>query len=195
MMSSFERRICMKAKKSAAKKSAGRKTGARRTPNVIAMLTEDHNKVKKMFKEFEGLKEGKGDQRKQDLAQQICQELTVHTMVEEEIVYPAAREEIDEEDILDEADVEHASAKQLIQQIQKMKPGDDHFDATVKVLGEYVNHHVKEEQTELFKQMRQAKMDLADLGTRVMERKAELEGSGEAMGRSAGRRGESRTQM
>ena len=185
----------MKAKKTAARKSTARTANSRRAPNVIAMLTEDHNKVKKMFKEFEGLKEGKGNQRKQELVQQICQELTIHTTIEEEIVYPAAREEIDDEDIMDEADVEHASAKQLIQQLEGMKPGDDHFDAMVKVLGEYVNHHVKEEQGEMFKQMRKAKMDLAELGTRVMERKTELQGEEEGTGRGAGRRSESRTQM
>jgi len=108
------------------------------------------------------------------LAARICRELTVHAQIEEEIFYPAAREVLRDEDLIDEATVEHASAKDLIAQIESSSPGDDLFDAKVKVLGEYINHHVKEEQNELFPKMRQTSLDLTEIGQRMMARKQEL---------------------
>lgn len=143
----------------------------KRAPNVITLLTEDHQKVTKLFKDFESSKAGK---RKAELVAKICKELIVHTTVEEEIVYPAAREAMDEEDLMDEADVEHAGAKSLIAQLQKAQPGSDHYDAKVKVLSEYIKHHVKEEREKMFPKMRKAKMDLAGLGQQVAQRKKEM---------------------
>ena len=143
--------------------------------DAVKVLTADHTKVKKLFKEFEKLKEDGGAREKADLVEQICNELTVHTTVEEEIFYPAVREAIDDEALLDEADVEHASAKALISQLSKMRPGEDHYDAKVTVLGEYIDHHVKEEQDEMFPKARRAKMDLAALGERLLQRKEELQ--------------------
>ena len=96
-------------------------------------------------------------------------------MVEEEIFYPALGESIEEEDLMDEADVEHESAKSLIKQLSKMRPGEDHYDAKVTVLGEYVNHHVEEEQSEMFPKAKRAKVDLVELGERITQRKEQLQ--------------------
>jgi len=147
--------------------------------DAIALLTEDHKKVQKLFKDFEKLKEEEDEERRQQLVTMICAELTIHAQIEEEIFYPAARDAVDDEDLLDEAEVEHASAKSLIAQLSSMEPGDELYDAKVTVLGEYVNHHVKEEQDELFPKVRKAKVDIKALGEQMMERKQELQ---EAMG-------------
>ncbi len=147
--------------------------------DAIAVLTEDHKKVKKMFKDFEKLKKGDGsDDRKEQLVQQICTELTIHAQVEEEIFYPAVREAIDDDDLMDEADVEHASCKELIAQLEAMSAGDDHYDAKVTVLGEFIDHHVKEEQDEMFPKVRKAKVDTAGLGAQIMQRKQQLQKGG-----------------
>lgn len=144
--------------------------------DAVKLLTADHAKVKKLFKQFEKMNgEEGGTKEKSALVQQICMELTVHAKVEEEIFYPALREAIDDEDLMDEADVEHAGAKSLIAQLVVMKPGDDHYDAKVTVLGEYIDHHVKEEQDDMFPKARKAKVDLAELGERIAQRKEELQ--------------------
>jgi len=144
-----------------------------RAKDAVALLIADHKKVQKMFKEFEKL--GDEDQeRKAEIVTLACGELKVHTTLEEEIFYPALREAIEEQDLLDEAEVEHASAKELISQLESMKPGDDLFEAKFTVLGEYVNHHIKEEQGEMFPKAKQAGIDLAALGEEMMTRKQEL---------------------
>jgi hemerythrin superfamily protein len=153
-----------------ASKTKARST-SRRAPNAINLLTEDHAKVRKMFKQFEKTKEKMDDSEKSELVQQICMELTLHTQVEEEIFYPAAREAIEEQDLLDEAEVEHASAKELISQLQSMQPSDELYDAKVTVLGEYVEHHVKEEEKEMFPKVRKARLDLELLAEQIEERK------------------------
>ena len=151
------------------------KTAARRTKNdAIKLLTADHAKVKKMFKELEKLSKKDDEEGKQELATQICQELMVHAQLEEEIFYPAAREAIEDEDLMNEAVVEHNSAKELIAQIQSMGASDPMFDATVKVLGEYVNHHIEEEQNEIFPKVEKAKVDLEEIGAEIAQRKEEL---------------------
>jgi len=152
-----------------------RKTPTRRPKDAIALLIADHKKVQKMFKDFEKL--GEEDQaQKGELCTQICAELKIHTMLEEEIFYPAMRVAIEEQDLLDEAEVEHASAKELISQLEGMKPGEDLFDAKVTVLGEYVNHHVKEEQNEMFPKAKKTEVDMVALGEEMMERKQQLMG-------------------
>ena len=164
-----------RAKSSAQEKSAPAKSGRRDGQDAIALLTEDHKAVQAMFKAFVKLQEEDGsDEEKAELVQQTCAALTVHTQIEEEIFYPQVREAIDDSDLLDEAEVEHATAKDLIEQLEVMEPGDELYDARFTVLGEYVNHHIKEEQDELFPEVRAAKMDLAALGAELADRKKEL---------------------
>jgi hemerythrin-like domain-containing protein len=138
----------------------------------------DHKNVQKMFKEYEELTKSRArsaTQKKMELARQICTELTVHTQIEEEIFYPACREAIKDTDLLDEATVEHQSAKELIAQIEQGGEADEMFDAKVKVLGEYVNHHIKEEKNELFPKARSArKLDLVTMRDELEARKEEL---------------------
>ena len=167
-----------KPAKRPAKKSA-RQTSrtAARVPKTeaITQLTADHAKVKKMFKQYDRLaKADAGDGDKRQLAAMICAELTAHATAEEEIFYPAARSALDEPDLIDEADVEHASAKDLIAQIEGSSPSDDHYDAKVKVLGEYINHHVQEEEGEIFPKVRRAKLDTVTLGEQIAQRKAQI---------------------
>jgi hemerythrin-like domain-containing protein len=142
--------------------------------DAIEILTEDHKKVQKIFKEFEKNKEDAGEEEKAEMVRTVCQELTIHAQIEEEIFYPALRKVI-EEDLLDEAEVEHGSAKQMIAELEKMEPGDDLYDAKFTVLGEYVNHHIKEEQKEIFPQAKKAKLDLEQLGKKLMRRKQALQ--------------------
>lgn len=142
--------------------------------DAIALLIEDHEHVKSMFEQYEEL----GDRAhvsKHKLALQICEELTKHATAEEEIFYPAVRQATKEEDLVDEAVVEHASAKDLIAQIISMEPTDDLYDAKVKVLGELIDHHVKEEEGEMFPKARKAKLDLMALGEAIAARKEQIE--------------------
>ena len=144
------------------------------------LLDTDHRNVKKMFKEYEelsGSRARNAAQKKMDLARQICQELTVHAQIEEEIFYPALRNALKDTDIIAEAEVEHQSAKDLIAQIEGMPEADEMFDAKVKVLGEYIDHHVKEERNEIFPKARSArKLDLVAMRDELMQRKEELMG-------------------
>lgn len=142
--------------------------------DAIGMLTADHREVEELFKQYEGLGEG-ANARKKKLADQICTALTLHTMIEEEIFYPAMREEGDDSGaMVDEAVVEHASAKDLIAQLQEMDPEDELYDAKVKVLSEQIEHHVKEEETEMFPKAKKAGLDLAALGEEMALRKDEI---------------------
>ena len=157
--------------------SAGSKSGrkneraAAKPADAIKLLKDDHKEVKTYFRQYEDLED---DTEKQALADKICMALTVHAQIEEEIYYPATREAIDDDDLLDEAEVEHANAKQLIAEIQAMKAGDRLFDAKVTVLGEYINHHVEEEESEMFPESRDSDLDLKALGVQMAERKAQL---------------------
>jgi hypothetical protein len=150
-------------------------TAAAAKADATLLLTRDHTEVHELFKHYEKLAESHAEASdRQAMAEQICTMLTVHATIEEEIFYPEAREAGVESDLLDEAEVEHSSAKALIAQIRAMQPDEALYDAKVKVLGEYVDHHVREEQEELFPKCRKAKMDLADLATRLDDRKTEL---------------------
>ena len=155
-------------------KSSDKSSSTTANQDAFALLTADHKRVKSLFKEFESLKDEGDDDRKAALVETICNELTVHARVEEEIFYPALREVIEDEDLMDEADIEHASAKQLIAQIEQLQVGGDHYDATVTVLSEYIDHHVKEEEGEMFSKARKADIDSAVLGEEMAVRKAEL---------------------
>jgi hemerythrin superfamily protein len=150
-------------------------TAAMAKTDATALLERDHREVKKLFKQYEKLAdaEASGEER-EALATQICTMLTVHATMEEELFYPAAREAEVDDDLLNEAEVEHTSAKDLIAQIESMSPDDELYDAKVTVLGEYVDHHVQEEEGEMFPKCRKAEMDLEDLAQQLSERKAEL---------------------
>ena len=152
------------------------KTNRTTGQDAIALLTADHKAVKALFKQFEALAgQDDADEEKAALVARICDEITIHAQVEEEIFYPAVREAIDDDDLMDEADVEHAGAKDLIAQLEGMSPGDDHYDAKVTVLGEQIDHHVEEEQDEMFAKARKADVDVEALGAQIAARKAELE--------------------
>ena len=143
--------------------------------DAIDILKADHEKVTKLFKEFERLHQDESDAEAESVAQEICNELTIHATVEEEIFYPELREAIDDEDLIDEAEVEHATAKDLIADISGMTYADDKFAAKVTVLGEYIAHHVKEEHEEMFPLARKSSLDMVELGARILERKKELQ--------------------
>lgn len=145
---------------------------------AIEMLKEDHAKVQKALKEFEKMDREDTEAMKQ-LVQTVCEELKVHTTLEEEIFYPAVREAIDDEDIMNEAAVEHETAKMLIDQLENMGPDDPNFHATFTVLGEYVKHHIKEEEDEMLPQAKKTDLDFEDLAQRMKERKQELMGEAE----------------
>ncbi|HTE41675.1 MAG TPA: hemerythrin domain-containing protein [Steroidobacteraceae bacterium] len=147
------------------------------SPDAIQLLETDHAAVKKLFKEFEKTDDKR---RKQEIATTICAELTVHATIEEEIFYPAARAAIDEGDLLDEAEVEHASAKDLIAQIEAGAPGEELWEAKVIVLGEYIDHHVKEEEDEMFPKVKKSDIDLEALGEELQARKDVLKANPQA---------------
>jgi hemerythrin superfamily protein len=144
-----------------------------KSPDAVALLKADHEKVAGLFEDFE---KATGDAQKQKLADEICMELTVHAKIEEEIFYPACEGKV-EEDLLKEAYVEHDGAKLLIAEIEAGSPSDEFFDAKVKVLGEQIEHHVEEEEARvegLFSQARKAGVDMDSLGEEMAARKAEL---------------------
>jgi hemerythrin superfamily protein len=141
--------------------------------DATRLLTEDHRKVEGLFEQFE---KASGDGRKERLAQEICTELKIHSMIEEELFYPALRGKIDDDD-LDEAYVEHDGAKVLINEIEAGGPDDSFYEAKVKVLQEQIEHHVEEEEKirgNIFQQARATDVDLEALGERMAARKAEL---------------------
>ncbi len=147
------------------------KTGGRSKTDAIQLLKQDHEKVKKAFKKFE--KMDHESSAAAELAAQTIADLKLHTTLEEEIFYPAVREATEDEDLMNEAEVEHKSAKQLIKDLESMQPDDPMFAASFTVLGEYVNHHVEEEEGEMFKKARKAKLDFQALGEQIAARKAQ----------------------
>ena len=147
----------------------------RTAPDAVQLLTSDHAEVSALFKKYEKLAKANAEASdRQAHAEQICTLLTIHATIEEEIFYPAARAAGVADDMMDEADVEHAAAKDLIAQIRAMAPEEDHYDAKVKVLGEQIEHHVEEEQDKMFPKCRAVGMDLAALGKALAERKQAL---------------------
>jgi hemerythrin superfamily protein len=152
-------------------------SGSGNSTDAIVALTADHKRVKELFKEFATLKEKRGDkdEEKLELVKRICRELKVHTAVEEQIFYPAVREQIDDGDLMDEALVEHAGAKDLVEQLESMDVEDDLYDAKVTVLGEQIDHHVKEEEGTMFPKAKKAKLDTKALGAEMAQRKSQLQ--------------------
>jgi len=146
--------------------------GKSKSMDAVALLKADHRKVEELFESYE---KSKSASVKTKLAQQICMELTVHATIEEEIFYPAVKGQV-EDDMLDEAYVEHDGAKMMIGEILAGTPDDDFYDAKVKVLSEEIEHHVKEEEQRdgIFAQAKKAGVDMMDLGEKLAARKAEL---------------------
>lgn len=175
--------IARKPIRTAARKPYKDNTGDNTQPpkakpkDAVDLLVADHLAAGKCFKQYQTLvkKNGSASARR-ELANKVCDMLKVHTRIEEEIFYPAARAADVDADLLDEANVEHASAKELIAQIEGANPGDDFYDARVKVLGDYVTHHVVEEQTEMFPKCRRSTMDLVALRRQLEAMKGQLEG-------------------
>jgi len=176
------------AKHSSASTRKRRTTRASGKDDALKLLKADHKEVSDMVAKYENGRLTKD--RKMALAKQICLALTVHAQIEEEIFYPAAREEArNGEDLLDEAEVEHGSIKELVAAIESGSPDDDDlFDARVKVLGEYVKHHVKEEEGEIFKAAKKADIDLEQLGEELKERKQDMMGDMDGDARQGDRR-------
>jgi hemerythrin superfamily protein len=144
--------------------------------DAVALLKADHRNVEQLFAQFEQADET----QLSAIATRICELLTVHAQIEEEVLYPAAKQAFEEEeseedtDVVIEASVEHGTAKDLISKIEAMTPEHEAFRATVTVLGEYIKHHVKEEEGELFPALKQTELDLKELGTQLLERKLAL---------------------
>jgi hemerythrin superfamily protein len=162
--------------KTSAKSTSHRGHAKSEQQDALDILAEDHQKVLKMFEQFRKMKKkaDADEQEMQTLVETACAELTIHSQVEEELFYPSLRNASDADDLLDEAEVEHASAKQLITELAAMQPGDDLYDAKFTVLGEYVKHHIDEEEHQLFPKAKKAKMDLESLGEEIRTRKQEL---------------------
>jgi hemerythrin superfamily protein len=142
--------------------------------DAVQLLIDDHDHVRSLFEQYESLSD-RSVATKKKLATQICNELTRHSLAEEEIFYPAVRAaNKNNEDLIDEAIVEHASARDLIAQILDMEPSDDLYDAKVKVLQEMIEHHVREEEDEMFPKALEAKLDMDALGQEIADRKSEI---------------------
>lgn len=156
------------------------KSPAAAKQDAIALLKADHRQVEKWFEQFQT---SHSEPKKSELAQEICKALTVHTIIEEEIFYPAFYEATGEKSLHHEAEIEHEGAKKLIAQIKDSGSQDDYFDAKVKVLSEMIKHHVREEEKRegMFAKARESDMDLRALGEQLAARKAQLMGSGEPL--------------
>jgi len=168
-----------KANRTAERKSSGSQTASRSkerqqaSRNAFDVLEQDHREVEEWFDEYDELKDSDEDD-KADLAKKICFALKVHAQIEEEIFYARAREASQNNDLIDEALVEHSTVKNLIGEIEAMEVGEELYDAKVRVLGEMVKQHIKEEEEELFPELQSTKMDLDAVGKELVERKQEL---------------------
>ena len=138
---------------------------------ATAMLRADHKRVSALFEDFEKARSAK---KKKALVAKICTELTVHTQLEDEIFYPAFKKALKDHELVPEAHVEHTAVKDLIAQVEGVEPNGEMYDARVKVMGEFVKHHVKEEETQMFPKAKKSQMDLVKLGRKMHERKQEL---------------------
>ncbi len=145
--------------------------GTSRAQDATALLRADHKSVSALFAEYE---KARAKTKKKQLVTQICTALTVHAQIEEEIFYPAVKKALKDTELIPEATVEHATLKDLIAQVEGVEPDGEMFDARIKVMSEYVKHHVKEEQNEIFPKAKATKLDLMELGAQLAARKEEL---------------------
>ena len=139
--------------------------------DATTLLRADHKLVSELFADFE---KTRSTAKKKKLVDQICMELTVHAQVEEEIFYPAVKRALKDKDMVPEATVEHATLKELIGQVEGIEPDGEMYDAKIKVLSEYVKHHVKEEQNEMFPKAKASTLDMTALGAEIATRKKVL---------------------
>ena len=149
---------------------------SRKKEDAIELLKQDHREVEILFKEFEKLEED-GEEAVEQVIATACTELKIHDKLEMEIFYPAVRQQAEEEeveDLLNEAEVEHTTVRDLIKTIEGMSAGDEKRTAHFTVLMEYVKHHVKEEEKEMFPKVKKLDLDRAQLAQQMKERKAEL---------------------
>jgi hemerythrin-like domain-containing protein len=142
--------------------------------DVLDVLVEDHRKILQLFDEFRRIRERADDETRQTLVEITCTELVIHAQIEEEHLYPALRYALDDPSLIDEANVEHTMAKQLIGELEAMQPEDALYDAKFIVLGEYVRHHIEEEQNKLFPLIRNCGIDLEELGIELLHRREGL---------------------
>ncbi|HEY9024539.1 MAG TPA: hemerythrin domain-containing protein [Burkholderiaceae bacterium] len=161
----------MASTSSSTSRRAPRATSRAAGPDATTLLRADHKKVTALFEQYETLRSAA---RKKELVAKICQELEIHSQLEEEIFYPAVKQALKDKELVPEALVEHDSLKALIAQVKDVEPDGEMFDAKVKVMSEYVKHHVKEEQNEMFPKARAGRLDLNELGARIAQRKEEL---------------------
>jgi len=138
------------------------------------LLTEDHRKVEKLFKEYAKAKDSGNNEEKMRIAKEVCGELLIHMEIEEKLFYPHLKQKIDEENMMNEAVVEHAGAKDLIKQLGSMEPSDPMFDAKIKVLSEEIAHHVEEEEEEMFPQATNSGLNLKALGEQLLHAKNQM---------------------
>jgi len=170
-MATAPRKTATAAGKAPAKKAvAARKTTASRN-DAIALLRADHKRVSELFAQYESTR---STAKKKTLVASICLELSVHARVEEEIFYPAVKAALKDKELVPEAQVEHASLKELIAQVKDQEPDGEMFDAKITVMSEYTKHHVKEEQNEMFPKAKKTRLDMQELGARIAARKEEL---------------------
>ena len=141
---------------------------------ILEQLKDDHKRVKRAYREFQKFGADEDPGAIEAIVQQVLQELTVHAALEEELLYPAARGAISDEDLIDEAEVEHESMHGFIDQLRNMSPGDDKYAARFTVLCEYVLHHVKEEEDEMFPKLQRTRLDWESLAAEMEQRRAEL---------------------
>lgn len=144
--------------------------------DALALLRNEHEQVRLLFAQYEGMRGIEdAEEMMAELVDDICDALLVHTMLEEELFYPALRAALGDDELLDEAELEHAGTRELISQLEVMYPGDEHFDATLAVLFEETEHHIAQEEGEMFEQARAAGLDLVELGRRLALRRAQLD--------------------
>lgn len=147
-----------------------------RPADALALLRHEHDRIRQLFAQFERLRGIEDDdERKAELVDEICYELALHAIVEEELFYPLVRAAAEDDEMMDEAEVEHAGVRELVSQLEVMYPDDDHFEATVAVLAEEVEHHVAIEETDMFDTARSSGIDLAALGRKMQARRRELD--------------------
>jgi hemerythrin superfamily protein len=157
-------------------KKTGHQPGSDKPQEATKLLRADHKLVSTLFAQYET---SRSKEKKKALVEQICQELIIHAQIEEEIFYPKVKAALKDTELIPEAKVEHETLKHLIDQLEEGEPGEEEFDAKVKVLSEYVKHHVREEQTEIFPKVQSSKLDLEKLGAELAQRKEELKGQSE----------------